>query len=381
MRKIISIFLSVFMVCLILNGCSKTEKKEDTTKEIKVTDLKGREVTLSKPAEKIFLGFYLENYIAVSEDSKLDNVVSMAKGEVRDYWNALWRSYLKVIPKLDTMIDTGSFTSNDFSVEKLLESKPDLVILAPYQFDQIGDNIAKIEEVGIKVVVLDYNSVTLDKHYESTIILGKILGKEDRAKELADAYKAKFDDIAKRVEKSTAKSKRVYIELASQGADTYGNSYGKTLWGGLLEIVKADNIATGKIEKHGPLSPEYVISSDPEVVFFTGRPASANDDKAFVMGFGVTKDQALKSMIPYTERAGWSDISAVKNKEVYGVDHSGLRTLYDYVYIEYIAKQLHPEAFKDVDPLKNLEDFYAKYLPVKPEGTFMISLEESNGDD
>ncbi|HAG43024.1 MAG TPA: hypothetical protein DCL31_06170 [Clostridium sp.] len=75
------------------------------------------------------------------------------------------------------------------------------------------------------------------------------------------------------------------------------------------------------------------------------------------------------------KRPGWENLNAVKDKEIYGVDHSGLRTLYDYVYLQYIAKVIHPEKFTDVDPLANLNDFYTKYLPVKPEGTFMIKEE------
>ena len=52
--------------------------------------------------------------------------------------------------------------------------------------------------------------------------------------------------------------------------------------------------------------------------------------------------------------------------------HGGARTISDYVYAQYIAKQLYPDAFKDVDPAKNLEDFYRAWLPIEAKGVFVV---------
>ncbi len=62
----------------------------------------------------------------------------------------------------------------------------------------------------------------------------------------------------------------------------------------------------------------------------------------------------------------------MKNHGVHGIYHGGARTLSDYVYAQYVAKQLYPDAFKDVDPQQNLRDFYEKWLPVKADGVFML---------
>ena len=42
------------------------------------------------------------------------------------------------------------------------------------------------------------------------------------------------------------------------------------------------------------------------------------------------------------------------------------------MYAQYVAKQLYPDAFKDVNPQQNLRDFYDKWLPVKADGVFML---------
>ncbi|MFX0547764.1 ABC transporter substrate-binding protein [Hathewaya histolytica] len=378
MKKILSIILAV-LVIVSLGGCSQgnDKKKSEASKSIEVEDINGDKIVLKKPAEKIFLGFYIENYFAISGDFKLDRIVAMSKGETKDLMNAMWSKYAKVAPNLENCIDTGSIYLDSFSMEKLIEAKPDLVILAPYQAKKLGDGIKTIKNLGIPVAVVDYNSFTLDKHIKSTEILGKLLGKEERAKELIENYKKQIKDVEDRVKEiPESKFKSVYFELASQGPETYGNSYGSSLWGNILKTARCNNIAKEKIKEYGPLNPEYVISTNPEVIIFSGQTNSKDEGKKrFEMGFDVKKERSLETMNMYLKRPGWDNLNAVKNKEVYGVDHSGLRTLYDYVYLQYIAKAIHPEKFKDVDPLANLNEFYKKYLPVKPEGTFMIKGE------
>jgi hypothetical protein len=44
------------------------------------------------------------------------------------------------------------------------------------------------------------------------------------------------------------------------------------------------------------------------------------------------------------------------------------------VAYQYIAKQLYPDAFADVDPDANFRAYHARYLPVGYSGTWMIRL-------
>ena len=66
-----------------------------------------------------------------------------------------------------------------------------------------------------------------------------------------------------------------------------------------------------------------------------------------------------------------------QGKRVYGVDHGSLRNMADYTFTQYMAKVLYPEAFKDIDPVGNLNNYYKTYLPeLKYDGTFMIHLNQ-----
>ncbi|MEC7674161.1 MAG: hypothetical protein VYB89_01415 [Pseudomonadota bacterium] len=60
--------------------------------------------------------------------------------------------------------------------------------------------------------------------------------------------------------------------------------------------------------------------------------------------------------------------------QVYAVYHGGARTLYDFAYLQYLAKTLHPDLFADVDPAANLAAYLDKNNPVRLTGTNMPRL-------
>ena len=227
-----------------------------------------------------------------------------------------------------------------------------------------------LEDSGIKVVVIDYNSQTLEKHMQSTRILGKITGFNKRAEELALNYEKALKDVETKVANIHPK-KRVYVELGNLGAKEIGNSYGNYLWGSLVKLAGGQNVAEGKVESYGALDPEYILSVNPEMILFAGSRWSNDAGERVLMGFGVNPKETSKRLKPYLERVGWNKLDAVKNVQVFAVDHGGLRSIYDYVYVQFIAKCLYPKVFKDMNPEKNLEEFYEKYLPIEANGTFM----------
>ena len=187
-----------FVLIVLLSffvGCGQKQESESQG-NIKFKDIKGREVTLKEPAKRIFLGFYEESYLAVAKD--FSKVVSIAKGEWADFFSGQYKAYEEQMPEIKNIVDTGSVYKGSFSMETLLKSRPDVAILAPFQYDTLGENIDKLEASGIKVVVIDYNSQTLDRHLESTRILGKVTGNEKRAEILAKQYEDAIKDVEKK---------------------------------------------------------------------------------------------------------------------------------------------------------------------------------------
>lgn len=373
-KKLLKMFLFFVFLFVIEKAYSTQIMKNDQDNKIIFTDLVGRKVEIEGPVDRIFLGFYEESYLAVAKN--FDKVVSISKAEWADFFNDQYNVYEEQMPEIRKIIDTGSIYKGSFSMETILNSKPQVAIVAPFQYDTLAENVDKLEKSGIKVIVIDYNSQTLEKHIQSTKILGKITGNEDRAEALVLNYTKALDDIKERV-KNVKNKKKVYVELGNLGASQIGNTYGDYLWGSLIKIAGGDNIAENKIDSYGPLSPEYILTANPEAMFFAGANWFNDAGDRILIGFNVPQEETWKRLTPYINRTGWKKLKAVKNGDVYAVSHAGLRSIYDYVYVQYIAKSLYPELFTDIEPVKNLEKFYKDYLPITPNGIFMTRYNDT----
>lgn len=342
---------------------------------ITVTDTEGRTVTVPAKAERILLGFYFEDFYAVGGPDAYDRVVAISRPTWEGWRNSQWQAYTAVNPRIESLIDVGEVESGTFSVETAIAAKPDLAILAAWQFNALGDTVAKLEAAGIPVVVADYNAQTLEKHLQSTRLLGKLLGREDRAEALAGQYAAAVADVQARVAAAGGDRPAVYVELAKGGPGQIGNSYADTMWGRVIELAGGRNIARDQVANYGPLNPEYVLAQNPAVVLLAGS-YWVNADQAVLMGFGTDPALTRERLRAYAGRPGWSGLDAVRNGQVHAIYHGGSRTLYDYAYLQYIAKAMYPDAFADIDPLQTLKDYYAAWLPIAADGAFMVRLDD-----
>lgn len=342
--------------------------------DITVTDLDGRTVTLDHVPDRVALGFYYEDYLAVTGAGGADKIVALSRAPWADWRPNQWKAYTAVYPRLASLPDFGNADDNTFSVEALIAAKPEVAILSTWQTKAIGaPGMAQLEAAGIKVIALDYNAQTLERHLLSTRVLGAVMGQPERAEALATLYRSKIEDTLARIAKAGASHRKIYVELAQKGPSEVGNTYGKGMWAGVIDMVGGDNIAKGQIENWGPLSQEYVIAQQPDVILLAGSEW-VNKPNAVIMGFGATDAQAQPKIAAYLTRPGWSDLPAAKNKEIYAVYHGGTRTLSDFAYIRAVAKALYPAAFTDVDPAQELAQFYADWLPVKADGLFITRL-------
>lgn len=343
--------------------------------EIAVTDVLGRTVTLAGPPQRVLLGFYFEDFIAIGGPEALDRLAAVSLHYWQGYRPNQYAAYLAAAPQLAALIDVGDADSGSLSAERIIAAGPDVAILSAGQYAYLGAAADAVEAAGIPIVVVDYNAQTLEKHVASTRVIGRVMGTEARAEALAAAYVAAVEDTARRIAAAGAARKpRVYVELGQKGPSEYGNSYGKGMWAGVVEAAGGDNIAVGQVGNWGPLTPEYVVAARPEAIFVTGSAWTAMPE-AVLMGFGIDPALTRERLRPYLRRPGWEDLPAVAAGQVHALYHGGTRSLHDYAYLRYIAKALYPEAFADVDPEAELAAYYATYLPVRPAGGFMLRLD------
>ena len=341
---------------------------------IEVTDALGRKVKVISPVQRVVINFNYEEFTAVAGKEGWAKVVGMSRTPWEGWRPAIFKRYTAVIPNLQAMPDVGHSDEGSFSAEKIIALKPDVLFIAEWTFNALKTARDQIEAAGIPIVVIDYNAQVLERHLASTRAIGKVMGPDARAEELATLYDREYKNILARIAKAGGQRKRVYVELGQAGPDTVGNSYSGTMWGKIITVLGAENLADGKLPgPWGPLNAETVIAADPDLIFIAGS-SWVNRPLAVKTGYDATTDTTRKSLEPYAQRAGWAGLKAVRNGEVHAIEHGLCRTLFDFVPMQYMAKRLYPDAFRDVDPDASFRAYHAKYLPVAYSGVWMLPL-------
>lgn len=98
--------------------------------EVTLTDLKGRTVTLADTPDRVLLGFYYEDFIAITGPGGIDKVVAISRAPWAEWRPMQWEAYKAVYPQIDTLPDVGDTETSTFSVEAAIAAKPDVALLA-----------------------------------------------------------------------------------------------------------------------------------------------------------------------------------------------------------------------------------------------------------
>ena len=344
------------------------------------TDVAGREVTVDKKPETFIVGNYILNFMLVGGRESLDKVVGMPLDGWEETRFGEYTSMTKSFPEILDKTSIGGYHDDVLDSELILTEKPDVLLINLSQYTENETSIPTFEKAGINVVVLDYHKMKLENHTKSTEILGRLLGREEVAKEMIDDYTSAIEMVQSRIPDDRRNQKKVYIELGNKGIGEYGNSYTGCLWGAITDNVGGINIADDVLdpnEGYGPLDKEYVVSQNPDAIVIGGSiwTGSTSDNDQMRMGLTIDSSMSQERLNGFVSRPGWNNLKAVQDGEVYGVDHGSLRFMGDYVYTEAMAKIIYPDLFEDIDPQTEMENFYQKYLPeFDHTGTYFVKL-------
>lgn len=385
-KRNLTMLLAFILTIVMMAGCANAQSTEQSKSEsqsgqereeaktIEVTDMKGRTVTLPKDVQRVVVTFNMEEYFAVSGEEGMDQLV----GWSHKYWEGrrqdAYDAFTAVYPQLAELPDVGY--NADISIESIISLHPDVVLAASAgpNYDALEPAFDNLREAGIECVFLDFHAQTLEKHTESVKLLGKILGQEKRAEEIADFYREQMSVISERLaDLADDQRPRVYMEF-SMGPDQYGGTWSEQMWGALIRECGGTNIAAGMEGASVEIAPEQVISSNPEVILFTCSPKEGISDNV-VLGYGADEALARENLEAYKNRAGWADLDAVKNNRMGALYHDLSRHIFDFAGAQFLAKQIHPELFEDISPEENLAEFFNRYMPVKLDGVWTLSLQ------
>lgn len=325
--KLTALFLSLAMLLTLCVGCGpkedgtqsndnvQTSQPADTTPDTKpseevsaavtITDMKGREITLEEPAQRIvaLTPSDCEILYAIGAGDTL-----VGRGEYCDYPAAVLD-----IPAVQSGADTN--------IEQIIALEPDVLLMS--DMAQTEEQIAQLENAGIAVVVSE--ATNIEGVYTAVEMIGALMGKDDNAAAVINSMKTTFTDI---MEKSTGDgTQTVYFEVSplqwglwTAGTDTFMDEIAAML--GLKNCFS-------DVSGWGEISEEQVLERNPDFIVTI----------TMYFGEGPTPEEEILS------RAGWENVTAVKNQKILNLQNNelsrpaprladGAQMLFDFVYGE-----------------------------------------------
>jgi len=296
MKKLLALALCVLMA-VSFASCGGDDGK--TTGEISFTDSDGKVITLTEPADCI---------VSISP-AVTEMLYAVGAGDAVKA-KSTWCNYPAEAASVEVIGD--AYTG--ISIERIIELEADIVIIT-------GSTAAGATEAleAAKIPVCNIDFETVDAVYEGITNIGIITGKTKEAEELNAKLKTDLADLEAKC--ATLEKRSVFVDwgglYSSSKVDFFGN---------ILALINCDNIAYDYEFTSPQVPAETVIEKNPDVYIVT----SAEE---------------------YFEKpAGFDEISAFKNGEVYYIDY--FDPLCDMVsrpgprFVEglrAIAEMVHPE--------------------------------------
>lgn len=345
------------MTLALLTACgANTEttqnNSESSENKVEITDLIGRTNSIAESdKERVLcigagaLRLYsyvgdIHNIIAV-EDIDRDVDANIFANVSRPYYDVN-KEYFKTLPSCGK----GGPQAQQAEAEKILSCRPSLII-SEYADVLKADTLQS--QVGVPVVVVKYgsNSVFDDNVKESLTLLGKILGKEEKAKTLNDYIASSKADLENRASNiADADKSSIYIGgLGNWGTqDIYSTSTSFPLFNvsNIKNAVTSDiTLTNGKLEK------EAFLSLNPDKIVL---------DSAGLAKFKTTYESASEE---------FDSLEAFANGEIYlEMPFNAYYTNLEIALMDayFLASVAYPDAYKDMDMDKKYDEIGNAFL-------------------
>lgn len=341
-KKLTAAALTALALVGTLAGCgNNADKKPDTKQATKiVTDLKGREVSVPQDVKRIAVVPIPWASVVYAIDGSSERLAAIHAGAMSAYTGKFLETKDKHFAQLDTKIIAQNFSVN---IESAAQAGIDTAILWQYQ----DKDAEKLTKVGIPTLLI-YND-TVENLKKSFLIIGKLLGKEERAAKINEYYDTTNKKIiAKKAWEKTDKPTVLFLrnaKLRLQGNDNFMHEAIR-IGGG--ENPHEQIALNGGSEQ--TIAMEEVYKLNPDIILLS------NFDK-------FVPDDLYDNKIPGQD---WSTVKAVQQKRVYKVpmgiyrwDAPGVETP---LMMEWLAHVLQPELFKELDVRADAKKFYEEFM-------------------
>ncbi|TVU91804.1 ABC transporter substrate-binding protein [Vreelandella titanicae] len=341
-----------------------------------VTDLAGRQVTLSAPPTRLFLTQPRQLYaLATLLDDPTPRLAGWAY-PLTVFDPAMAQRFASQWPALDRLPALSSAPTPLLDSEALLNLAPDLVLFDLSRASSVeGSPLAQLlDELGIAYLFIDFNRHPLENTPKSLALLGQVLNATPRASAMIALIEQRLARIDRRLADLPASPPTVLINVAP-GVKV--DCCRTNLRNGLADLVTragGDNIADALAPgASATLSNEWVLSHPPEVVINTAGQWTAGD--GISVGLGISDAEIAQDLRSLShELPGWQHLDAVQQGQFYALWHGFHQGPFAIVALERIAQWLYPERFADLDPAATFDALLPAPPALSREGHFWGAL-------
>ena len=244
-----------------------------------------------------------------------------------------------VLPELYPVLKDCAFpeaiNSGIPTLEGLLGLEPDLVIANSYYFrvPQIFGAMEDYQSNGVEFYITEGSYIadcTIENTYNDIRNIGAILGQQDKAEELINDMKTRFEKVSSAVSGQTPLSVMSFDSLDEDGFTVAG---GKGLVQNLIELAGGTNAFADAEQQFATVNIEEIIARNPDVIVI----------HAYTL-FGEEDTQAKVDKLLNTPEL--SEVPAVKNNNIIIVPlfevNPGLQNIN---YVEALAAAMYPDLF------------------------------------
>lgn len=360
--------------------CTLTSVSALAADKVVIRDVAGRDVAVNVPAQRAILGEGRQIYFLAALD-RADPFQHVAgwRDDLPKADPETYAAYLAKYPQIAKLPTFGGMKEGSFDIEQAVSLKPDVIIMnidAKTSTEEAG-YIEKLAKVGIPLVYVDFREKPMENTEASMRIIGKLIGKDAVAEDFIKFRADNINKITSVLEQKKPAKPLVFVERAGGYSDDCCMSFGNENFGKMVEIAGGTNMAKGIIPgTFGVVNPEQIIAANPDQVIVTGGSweGYVPGGNWVGVGYGADEKEARRKLLNLTKRPSFTGIKAVKTGDIHAIWHQFYNNPYQFVAIQQIAKWLHPDLFKDIDPEETFKELHARFLPLPYKSGYFVSL-------
>jgi iron complex transport system substrate-binding protein len=297
-----------------------------------------------------------------------------------------YKLYEAKSPQIGKLPSFGGMKEGSFDVEQAVALKPDVLLMnieAKVASDE-AKLVEKLAGAGIPVVYVDFREKPFENTEPSMRLMGQLFGRETVAEEFI-AFRAKeiarVEERLKAANLAEAKKPLVFVDRAGGYSDDCCMSFGRENFARMVELAGGRNLGSTVIPgTFGNVNPEQIVAAKPDVVIITGSAWDAYVPGGASVGVGPNADagEARRKLAGLMQRPAFRTLPAARNGQAHAIWHQFYNSPYQFVAVQQIAKWLHPELFRDVDPDATLRALHECFLLIPYQPGYWVSL-QANG--